>query len=165
MRVLFLDIDGVLRPGDWVDGDPGARRSEGDCRVVVPDPTRPLFYPACVARLNGVLARTQARVVLSSAWRIAYGWRETRATLVAGGLSSEHAWLGETPVLWGARGEEIAAWLARRHDVEAFAILDDDRAAGSVHPDRFVQTGFATGLQDEHAARLVALLGAREVAE
>jgi hypothetical protein len=50
--VLFLDIDGVLNGHEFM-------AEAGSCKI----------NPACVQRLNRILKATDARIVLSSAWR------------------------------------------------------------------------------------------------
>jgi len=59
LRLLFLDIDGVLN-------DRVFDETAQSCTLL----------SSCVAELNQVLARTECRIVLSSAWRYAVinGW-------------------------------------------------------------------------------------------
>lgn len=134
MRVLFLDIDGVLNHA--------ATRSD-----VLPSAAEPLPLPIaaeCMARLNRLVAETQAKIVISSSWRTFAYWQDLGPALVRHGLVAEV--IGETPDLpndkawlanWEARkgapfpfdqlerGWEIAEWLAAHPEVTAFAILDD----------------------------------------
>lgn len=145
--VLFLDFDGVLNHAGW-------SLTEGP------------FDPACCARLARVLDATEARVCLSTAWRAAHSMRELCALLQQHGLGDRV--VGITPVGAGCvRGAEIAAWLSI-HDVQRFAIVDDDKGAAcgpewDVDPNlwgRFVHTSFDEGLTDAQADRLIALLSA-----
>lgn len=134
MRVVFLDIDGVLNHA--------ATRSD-----VLPTSGEPLpipIEPACMARLNRLIADTCAKVVISSSWRLFARWQDLGPALVRHGLVAEV--IGETPDLpnneawlanWQARkgkpfefdrlerGWEIAEWLAAHPEVTAFVILDD----------------------------------------
>jgi hypothetical protein len=59
---------------------------------------------------------------------------------------------------YGERGHEIQAWLSRHREVTEFAIVDDNSDMAHLR-DRLVLTSWATGMLDEHADRLVAMLG------
>ena len=50
MKVIFLDIDGVLKEEDY-DAE---------------------FKDECFARLKKIIAATDAQIILSSSWRISY---------------------------------------------------------------------------------------------
>lgn len=180
--VLFLDFDGVLNglaylrafharrreiraagttapPWRVSRGDPGCQAG-GGCHEL---------DPAAIARLNTVVARTRARVVVSSAWRIGESVAWLRRLLAAHGAAARV--LGKTCDPWAVRdasgahvgssrrGEEIQRWLDAHPEVTRFAIVDDE--ADMVHlSGRLVRTDyFAGGLQDEHVERLCALLG------
>lgn len=149
-RVLFLDVDGVLNHlGIWKIGRPNP------------------IDPECVARLNEVLGKTKARVVLSSAWR---GLRSLEAKLrKSGALKRKYPRDWRTPQLHSTskggiimarvRGDEIAAWLARHPEVNRYAIVDDDGDMLAEQMPYFVQTDFHDGgLKQEHADRLVEIL-------
>ena len=134
MRVVFLDIDGVLNHS--------ATRSD-----VSPTTKEPLpipIAPECMARLNRLIAETGAKIVISSSWRTFARWQDLGPALVRHGLVGDV--IGETPDLvndeiwlenWHVRegspftfeklerGWEIGEWLAAHPEVTAFVILDD----------------------------------------
>lgn len=134
MKIVFLDIDGVLNHS--------ATRHN-----VSPTTTEPLpipIEPACMARLNRLIAETGAKIVISSSWRLFARWQDLGPALVRHGLVADV--IGETPDLpnnaawlanWQARkgkpfefdrlerGWEIAEWLVAHPEVTAFVILDD----------------------------------------
>ena len=154
--VLFLDVDGVLN-----------HRA-----IFQPSRSGSPLCPAAIRRLRGVVSATGCRVVLSSTWRmLPHHVEHLRA---AGGFPSAHEdWRTvEVPVevrngivvTIHQRGYEIAEWLSRHPEVERYAIVDDDSDMLPTQLPFFVQTSFDTGLLDEHAARLVDLLGFRTVA-
>ncbi len=58
MKIIFLDIDGVLNHMYWLKKMKGV---EGD---------KKFFDPDCVRRLNTITDKTGAKIVLSSSWRI-----------------------------------------------------------------------------------------------
>lgn len=122
MKVVFLDIDGVLNHCD-------TRHN------VSPTTTEPLpipIAPECMVRLNRLIAETGAKIVISSSWRLFARWQDLGPALVRHGLVGDV--IGETPDLpndktwlanWEARkgkpfefdhlerGWEIGEWLAR----------------------------------------------------
>lgn len=107
MKVLFLDIDGVLIPNAWLRD---ARRES-------------IFAPAAVGLLNQILSATEAKIVVSSSWRIQHGIEGLRQLFTNEGVKGDL--IGITPVLKRCRGEEIQSWLAEHHDVQDFVIVDD----------------------------------------
>ena len=178
MKVLFLDIDGVLNNPGTYGGANGVYRRDRDTMdqaersalLQVP------IAPECMARLNRIIAETGAKIVISSSWRLFARWEDLGPALARYGLIAEV--IGETPDLvndpvwlgaWrtreGApfayerleRGMEIAEWLKERTDVESFAILDDCSDMASVK-DRLVLCDPVIGLDDPDVERAVWLL-------
>lgn len=134
MKIIFLDIDGVLNHCDT--------RSD-----VLPTTAEPLpipIAPECMARLNRLIAETDAKIVISSSWRTFARWQDLGPALTRHGLVADV--IGETPDLvnnavwlenWRSRvgetfayehlerGWEIREWIAAHPEVTAFVILDD----------------------------------------
>lgn len=153
MKVVFLDVDGVLNCSSRM----------GQCVQVGREVGHRMDVDA-VQRLATLCRRTGAKVVVSSTWRIQYGGPQVRRMLhVMSGY--DFRVVGETPRLPRtdgrdpSRGEEIGAWLSRplAPRVEAFVILDDGNDMGPYGP-RLVQTTWELGLEDGHVDRAVALL-------
>lgn len=158
MKVLFLDIDGVLNSHTWFSREGAIRRIRSDDEIVLSE-----FDPTAVARLQRVLDVTKAEIVLSSSWRILPSNYEAAQRGVGQkflGRTVNHVFRNGNFL---ARGYEIQAWLQANADrnVEAFAAVDDD--TGDEWPEeileRFVHTSWQTGLLDEHVDQLIALLG------
>jgi len=142
VRVLFLDVDGVLnRAGFQPDETVGLRS---------------WIEPELARRLCGVLSATRADLVLSSDWRLDSELDELRDELRAAGIDA--ALIGATPELEGQpRWREIEAWMVEhRVEREAIVIVDDTHDMGKLAA-RFVRTSPLDGL-DEHAARAVVAL-------
>ncbi len=141
MRVLFLDIDGVLNrhgfhPGESVD-------------------LRSWIEPELAGRLSEVLEATAAEVVLISDWRQGRELDELRADLAAAGVKGNL--LGVTPVLGPPRWQEIEAWLATLATApDAFVIVDDAFDMGPL-ASRFVRTSPLNGLDRKAASAILAL--------
>ena len=145
MKVVFLDFDGVLNDSQ----------------------TQPEFgiEAKFVDRLNVLIEKTGAKVVISSSWRL-YGLLQCSLILENAGFKGEV--IGLTPERvreWGKqgppRGLEIQAWLDAHPEVEKFVILDDEADMEHLLP-FLVKTSMVTGLEDHHVALAVAVLGLEE---
>lgn len=124
MKIVFLDVDGVL---NHMDSQVGA------------------IEDMAVFKLKNILNETKAQVVLSSDWRL----READKTLIIKRLELSNIFIiGFTPYLpMETRGKEIDAWLNEHKDwsIENFIILDD-RDDMDPHSSRLVQTTIREGL-------------------
>ncbi|MDO8690528.1 MAG: HAD domain-containing protein [Dehalococcoidia bacterium] len=150
MKVLFLDIDGVLNSIAWMK----AGNSNADWPVGHLD-------PVAVARLNRLITLSGAKVVLSSTWRLGpepeYGVAGTLRALRKVGFA--HDFIGRTASLHRDpdgmplyRGDEIQSWLTETAVlgeplVEGICILDDDSDMAHLLP-WLVKTDNEVGLTD-----------------
>ena len=141
MRVVFLDIDGVLNSSDYLYS---MRRKPGGMHKI---------DPLAVERLNRITDATGSVIVVSSTWRI-MGLRSIRALLREHGVTAKI--VGVTPEDSRIRGLQIAQWI-NTHNVDAYVILDDDADMGRLMG-RLVQTDFDFGLTDEHVTKAIAML-------
>lgn len=139
MKILFLDIDGVLN---------SAKTFEDKHRHEAID-------TAMVERINSVVNATGCQIVISSTWRVLWDLNELRHILEAHGLRD--VVVGATPDM-GRRDVEILAWLEEHSEVQQFAVVDDDAHDLTKVSHRLVQTSFLTGILDEHVDQLVELL-------
>lgn len=140
MKIVFLDIDGVLVTRDS------------------PRPLREIPISSCVQALQRIIDTVQPQIVVSSSWRLdVSGIEGMRDLLTNFGLVNFNL-LGMTPFISGAnvtRGDEIRAWLKTTDaDVEVFAIIDDDKQMGDLLPFWF-KTTWANGLTDEIADKVI----------
>lgn len=159
MKVIFLDMDGVLNSAHYLYVE--HRRSRGQ-RAEGRDWAE-MIDPKMVARLNRIIERTGAKAVLSSSWRIVFAetMDEFREILRGRGFAGEV--IDRTPIAsemggtcTGVRGVEVAWWLGRA-EVSSFVILDDSDDFPGLE-DRLVRTSWAHGLTDEHVDRAVEIL-------
>jgi hypothetical protein len=149
VKVIFLDIDGVLNSEAWwnrpeVRSLPFYERS---------------FDPRAVKRLNHLIRESDAGIVLSSSWRTNRR-SDAEALFRLAGIEGEA--VGVTPWLLknrqATRGDEIRAWLARQFDrPEKFIVVDDGADMGALEP-HLVQVDHRVGLQDSDVKRAVRLL-------
>lgn len=182
MKILFLDIDGVLNHTAFL-----ARVQDDKDFAHLTDFGRyvRMIDPVAVGRLNRIVDATDAKIVISSTWRRLMTAGQLRKALERAGLKS---WVfSQTPCLLtpvlrtpfgkvptGApavgsvqRGREIESWLVLRKKklgVTRFVILDDDSDM-EPYMDRLVQTSMKEGLQDEHVEKAIELLGRTPAAE
>lgn len=147
MKVIFLDIDGVLNTYFTT------RRIWSFTFV----DTRK------VLRLRNIVERTGAQLVLSSTWRIA---DTPMNKMCLDRLKEEFervrcpVWVDTTPYLPGAkRQKEIYLWLALHPEVDDFIILDDMWQELTWYDDRLVTTNPLKGLNKERAELAIQMLG------
>jgi hypothetical protein len=148
VKIIFLDIDGVLV-------------TDRSCRIALSSTTRP-FDGAAVANLNQLVALTEAKVVISSAWRTDRSLDMNQVLMRAGARCDI---VGHTPVL-GGRGFEIAAWcLTHPAGIERFAILEDtlDLILTTRFAENLVSTTMESGFDKQALNRALHILGGRKV--
>ena len=125
MKVIFLDVDGVL-----------------NCKKTANPRKLPYVVDRrLLARFKRLLDRTGAKVVLSSTWRYD----------PAGLFSAKHwgiPFIGITPDMpKRPRRDEIRAWLKKHPKVTRFAVIDDEDDELDELP--LFQPSAATGLTDK----------------
>ena len=124
MKIIFLDIDGVLNwrgSDDRIDGFIG-------------------LDPENIERFNKIIdAHPDAKIVISSTWRKISAFQTTYksfeelvALLHSRGLKGDV--IGHTPIFFGdrGRGHEIREWMLGTNNrpegpIDQFVVLDDDR--------------------------------------
>jgi len=110
IRVIFLDIDGVLNNENMYKTKKCASKS---------------FDPKNMEVLNDLIYETQAKVVISSCWRIGETIESLLAKMKAGGYKYDI--YDFTPRCHGIRGNEIHNWLKEKgKNVKSYVIFDDD---------------------------------------
>ena len=151
MRIIFLDLDGVLVPARLL------------CRVTAQrESLAEALEPRAIALLNDLVARAKAQIVISSSWRELFELAELRTLLEHAGLCG--LIVDMTPIgtpaggaRAAARGHEIQQWLDQHPAVSSFVILDD--AADMAHlTHRWIRTDIETGLQPHHVEHALTLL-------
>ena len=148
MKVLFLDIDGVLN--NWPTNK---RWSEQGKYILQID-------EECIARVNRIVKETTCKVVISSIWR-----HNKRDFPTLEDLAAYFKKFGATFDLFDEtprdkneiRGKEIQMWLDKNPGVESIVILDDDGGMGLFIP-YWVKTSMETGITEGHVNQAVLLL-------
>lgn len=168
MKILFLDMDGVLNSHAFMLERAEARKWEPE-----PGPLPPGFNmkapehwvrmvdKKAVERLNRILDETDAKVVISSSWRHAHPHPTGRMQKILDLCGFKGEVIDETPVMSGPRSFEISSWLAAHPIASRFVILDDGASAGDGLTKWFVHTDLAHGLQDADVKKAINILGRR----
>lgn len=152
MKVIFLDIDGVLNCDRYL--------IENKCRGIGIDPTRVLL-------VSDIVRASGAKIVLTTSWRSHWSenpeecdvlGREINEAFAAHGLSV----YSKTPRLGYARESEILAWLDEHPDVTRFVVIDDMWLKDDALDACFVHTsGFRGGLCEDEALDAIEILKGR----
>lgn len=145
MKLIFLDVDGVLNNNKAY---------------------KTMNIPVCnrlVKLVKQIVDETDAKIVLSSSWRILDPDMEGKDKwckflydeLAAEGLTL----IGRTPIVTGGyRGTEIGKYLfSCKENIESFVILDDD-ADMNPFKEFFVQTNFLHGIREKNVKRAIRIL-------
>ena len=151
MRIVFLDFDGVLNSSRYIAWDEALFTSSQ-------------IDPQAVALVNELLVRTDAKVVVSSSWRLIHTDEALSALLTERGFTGEL--VGTTPRLHRTgegiprgRGDEIRAWLdEQRERVEGFVVLDDDDSGMRPVAEHLVLTNPTVGLLTSDLERACELI-------
>lgn len=173
-KVLFLDIDGVLRP---------ARAGGFDILVVDGDAAKNVdtsdFFPSAVKALRHIIERTGAKIVLSSEWRRSDPLCQALADLFE--KNRVRAWTALTTTKLEAEGvadpvrsfaerraREISEWVVEHErQMSGWVILDDvnlaiadasRKAATKIMQPHLVQTWPLCGLTMGNAKTAVRIL-------
>ena len=152
MKIIFLDIDGVLNNAEFMPHHRGRPSEYAYGQFVGED----YFNPHCVANLNKIVRATGAKYVLSSSWRKLFEIDTMREFFLhqrVHGELMDYTGSDTTRV----RGYEIQTWLDENPGVESFVILDDDRDMEHLMP-YLVHTSWAKGLEEHHVQKAIEIL-------
>jgi len=163
MKIIFLDIDGVLNSVE-------SCKDHQDKGIFDDVPHR--THISC---LNKIIEATNAKVVISSVWRKSASSLHILRLLSVLGFKGNV--IGSTPIIDDFRGNEIQAWINRFENnkdwinkneglekLESFVILDDDSDMEHLIP-FLVQTDGEIGLTDELADKAIKILSGIRGAE
>lgn len=156
MKVIFLDVDGVLNE---------LGSTSRCCGMLGVDEDK-------VKRLSDIVMRTKAVIVLTSTWKSDWFRCEYEEDLPTMGLYLQqklrkygvHILDKTTDVEWSKRGDGIKRWMNEcKVPIESFCIIDDEtfdyEEEGLM--DRLVKTSFygdVGGLHTSHVERAIELL-------
>lgn len=163
MKVIFLDIDGVLNTQDW-----HSRMTKDTPR----DEFGWVFDPVAVENLGHVVKETGASIIISSSWKflglakLREMWKirnlpGTILDITPNTVSDEvllNANLDEME-LGVCRGNEIKEWLSRhKGEVSNYVIIDDFDDLLPEQEDHVVLTDTLIGITKFDAEKAIAIL-------
>ena len=143
MKILFLDVDGVLN---------NVNSSVGEMFPV---------EPYAVLLVDRIVQATGCQVVLSSSWRHMPDWRDVLKKAAPSielldrtpRYSSSTKYKIDESAL--CRGHNIQDWLDEHPEVERYAIVDDSADMLKEQVPNFFKTSWSTGLTDEIALGII----------
>ncbi len=145
MKVIFLDIDGVLV----------TRNSIKYQYLNFPDDTSIQFGKKAIKNLNKLIRLTKAKIVISSTWRLFHSLEKLQNIFeeqnikgkIISTTSVEKATIEEDI----PRGQKITDWLEQHPEVKQYVIIDDDVQADCIqfHPYNCVETSYKRGFAPE----------------
>jgi hypothetical protein len=162
MKVIFLDIDGVLNTGAYSVHffelmkliDKTRKEAKAFRQEILRDEFGNKFDPLTIDALKNIIEATGAKIVVSSTWR------------KSGLYFIEKMWefrdlpgeiIDITPILNTPRGEEIDYWL-KENEVDSYLILDDDRDMLPEQESNFIRTNGTYGLTLTDAEKAIEIL-------
>lgn len=119
MRVIFLDIDGVLNNESHIVKLVELLGNEQYLQLLKDIQEIPFDYRSCKL-LQELINETNAEIILSSTWRI------SPKLIEAIEKYAEIKIKDKTPRLNTIRGEEIKSYLDSHKEITNYVILDDD---------------------------------------
>jgi hypothetical protein len=156
IKVIFLDIDGVLRPA-----------------------TQSGFNKRCVGYINQMVAETGAKVVLSSTWRyymdevekqfpengIKFEIFDVTSTFSISKYDDNQSWIPDYMEV--PRGIEIQGWLKEFNSmdqyVESYVILDDGSDILLTQLPHYIQVDQVKGLTKQNLKDSIRVLNSFEI--
>jgi hypothetical protein len=166
MKIIFLDIDGVLNSKNFFMREPIMYNTVEEYY------TRSIDHIA-VHRLANIIKATEAAIVLSSSWRNYPPCVEAiHRVFKMHGI--EDRIIGATPEgeALSVRGNEILGWIKDNTDLVGYyynyteyVILDDNDDMLYWQKDNFIQTNAIYGLTDKDANRAISILNRKKTNE
>ncbi|MEE9189201.1 MAG: HAD domain-containing protein [Candidatus Neomarinimicrobiota bacterium] len=145
MKIIFLDIDGVLL----------TRNSVKYQYLHHPEDENIRFSHRAVKNLNYLIKKTGAKIVISSTWRLLHTIEELdkkfreqgiKGDIISTTSIAKFSTEEDTP-----RGQKISEWLALNPGTQSYVIIDDDAKTDCIqfHPYNCVETSYKDGFASE----------------
>ena len=153
MKVIFLDIDGVLN---------------GDLFVPAEDNTGILIDDTRLELIKHIVDETDAEIVLSSSWKGHWGKSDAECDDTGRDINRIFAEKGlsifdKTPKYHNDRKQEIIGWLQEHPDVSEFVVIDDNPFAEGVLRNHFVLTSHLRyGIDENDVKKAILILGSNK---
>lgn len=174
MKVLFLDIDGVLNSENWFGYVQYCINNDMYNRVLnfveINDEhikrKLSMIDDRAIANLNRIVEETGCKVVLSSSWRSPNESENIFTQYLLKLKGFKYELYGVTPRIWAKefgtqRGKEIKVWMdkeSEKNEIESFVILDDDSDMLPEQMNNFVHVDGQVGLTDKDVFTAIEIL-------
>lgn len=162
MKVLFLDIDGVLNSEryhhsyEWKNISSKINNGEQKYSPHF------LIDKKSIEVLNNLIkSMPDLSIIISSTWKRYGRYEQTKKYLVQNEFQFESQIIDCTPELNSlkyCRGDEIQLWLNKHLDVSNYCIVDDDNDMLSTQLENFVQINSKVGLTEEDCEEIKRIL-------
>ncbi len=168
VKLLFLDVDGVLNDRETLVKAANARKQK---KLVFreDESLAEMINPLYVEKVNAIVDATDARIVLSSTWRVLFrdGMPAIRRFFKSVGFNTD-TWLGRTPIGYpgkpfsesAVRGLEIQSFISDVlpvRKVPAIVILDDNSDMAHLSHRLVLTNGRTSGITDSDVAKAIKL--------
>lgn len=174
MKVLFLDIDGVLNSENWAGYRLYCIKNNMYDRVLNFIDTNDentehkltMIDDRAVANLNRIVEETGCKIVLSSSWRSSQESENVFTQYILKLKGFKYELYDVTPRLWHKefgtqRGEEIQLWLGKeseKNEIESYVILDDDSDLLPEQMNNFIHVDGQVGLTYNDVCKAIKIL-------
>ncbi len=153
MKVIFLDVDGVLNNNLYAkEVGWGGHFEEFEETTK----ERVKWFQKSVDYLKEIVEQTGALIVMSSTWRIYFSVKKFKEMFAVYGWDDAPI-IDRTPGGYANRGLEINRWLVD-HQVDNYVILDDFPDFLPEQESHYVETDPEVGLTDDDAHRAITIL-------
>jgi len=164
MKIIFLDIDGVLNSErSFIGGGHRSKDPQYEGMSYQEKFARCTIDQVACDLVNRLLTEFDAQIVISSSHRHHFKEgpdkvKELQEYMTSLGIKGERV-IGYTPELRGPRGLEIHTWLDHHPEVETYIILDDSVDMLEEQQPFFINTDSAVGVSAQDYRRATKLFG------
>lgn len=139
MKIIFLDIDGVLNHNAWYKSDDYYNNNFKD----------PDLDPNIIKMLNEVTNKYDIKIVISSSWKIdTYCIERLRKAGLENVIDCTPNLIFNIPIDIYYRGMEINQYLQEHPEVDKYLILDDISDFDSEQLRYFYKIDYQVGIRD-----------------
>jgi len=166
-KVIFLDIDGVINPVHYMNALYKMWKASHN-QIKSKDEYGQLFFYQNVEQLKNIIDATQAKIIISSTWRLA-GLQEMKNLWKHRALPGEVIDItpNEVQVVEAGiekyydevcRGTEIDYWMKKNNFTGNYVIIDDTPDMLKSQQNYFVKTDSYCGLTQKDAQKAINIL-------
>lgn len=149
MKVIFVDVDGVLNSDDFIDSVKGSQ--DIDIKTI--------------RLLKNAVNETGAKIVMDTSFRYTKSFLKVQEMLLQNGILFD-----KTPFIDNERGKEIKQYLVEHKDIEDYILLDDvifpdfddELLEHLIKMDDTNSRGIGKGLQEKDVEEIIRRFGRKK---